>query len=95
MGGNQSIDVAKTQEQQIGGDRIGNVGKNDVLKVAKKLSVQAGDEIVFNTGDASITLKKDGTIQIVGKDITIKASGKITGTASGNMVLKGSKIREN
>jgi type VI secretion system secreted protein VgrG len=103
VGGNQSVTVTGGQDETIGGgqqtnvakDRVLDVGANDVLKVAKKLSVQAGDEIVFNTGDASITLKKDGTIQIVGKDITIKGSGKIIATADGNMTLKGSKIAQN
>ena len=53
------------------------------------------DEITLKTGDASITMKKDGTIQIKGKDITIIGSGKISAKASGDMVLKGSKIAEN
>jgi len=57
--------------------------------------VQAGDEISFVTGDASITMKKDGTIQIKGKDITITGSGKIGIKAGGDVVIKGSKIAEN
>jgi type VI secretion system secreted protein VgrG len=40
-------------------------------------------------------MKKDGTIQIKGKDIKLDASGKIVGTASGKMTLKGSKISQN
>jgi type VI secretion system secreted protein VgrG len=40
-------------------------------------------------------MKKDGTIQIKGKDITIVGSGKIGIKASGQMTLKGSKIAEN
>ena len=40
-------------------------------------------------------LKKDGTIEIEGKDITVNASGKIVATASGDMNLKGSKINQN
>ena len=46
-------------------------------------------------GDASVTLKKDGTIVIRGKDITIEASGKIDIKAAGEVVLKGSKITQN
>ena len=38
---------------------------------------------------------KDGTIVIKGKDITLKASGKINGKADGNIVLKGAKILQN
>ena len=40
-------------------------------------------------------MKKDGTITIQGKDITIKGSGKIVVQASKDMVLKAQKILEN
>ena len=44
---------------------------------------------------ASITLKKDGSVIIKGKDITIDSSGKINAKASGDLVLKGAKIAQN
>ena len=47
--------------------------------------------IVF-TGSASIVMKKDGTIAIKGKDITVNGSGKIGIKASSDVVVKGSKI---
>jgi type VI secretion system secreted protein VgrG len=50
---------------------------------------------MLKSGDASITLKKDGTIVIKGKDITLEGSGKINVKASGDLVMKGSKIAEN
>jgi type VI secretion system secreted protein VgrG len=40
-------------------------------------------------------MKKDGTIAIQGKDITIKGSGGINVKASKNVVIKGQKILEN
>jgi type VI secretion system secreted protein VgrG len=40
-------------------------------------------------------MKKDGTIQIKGKDITVTGSGKIGIKASSDVVIKGSKIAEN
>jgi type VI secretion system secreted protein VgrG len=40
-------------------------------------------------------MKKDGTITIKGKDITLKASGKINAKASSSVTIKGSKILEN
>jgi type VI secretion system secreted protein VgrG len=57
--------------------------------------VKAADEISITTGDASITMKKDGTIIIKGKDITIEGSGKINVKASSDIVMKGSKILQN
>ena len=40
-------------------------------------------------------MKKDGTICIEGKDITVKGSGKINVKASSDITMKGSKINEN
>ena len=40
-------------------------------------------------------MKKDGTINIKGKDITVNGSGDITEKASGNMTLKAQKILQN
>jgi type VI secretion system secreted protein VgrG len=37
-------------------------------------------------------MKKDGTITIKGKDITVDGSGKINVKASGDVVIKGSKV---
>ena len=71
------------------------VGENDSLKVGKKLLIDAGDQITIKTGSASITMKKDGTITIKGKDITIDGSGKINVKASSDVVIKGSKVTQN
>jgi type VI secretion system secreted protein VgrG len=40
-------------------------------------------------------MKKDGTIVVKGKDITIEGSGKINVKASSDIVMKGSKILQN
>jgi type VI secretion system secreted protein VgrG len=50
---------------------------------------------VLKTGAASIIMKKNGDIQIKGKNINITGSGKITVKASSDVVIKGSKIKEN
>lgn len=52
-------------------------------------------EVVLRAGDASITLKRDGSVIIKGKDITIEGTGKINIKASGDLVMKGSKIAQN
>ena len=56
---------------------------------AKNLVVDAGDSVTIKTGSASITMKKDGTIVIKGKDITIEGSGKINVKASSDIVDEG------
>jgi type VI secretion system secreted protein VgrG len=95
VGSNQSVTVAKDGTYKIGANRGTNVVKNDTLQVGKELMIQAGDHIILTTGKSSITMKKDGTITISGKDITITATGEIAGKATKNMTLKAKKILHN
>ena len=103
VGAKQSLSVASDQATEVGGARAVKVAKDQshdvtgevLLKGGKRIKVEAADEIALLCGDASLVLKKDGTVEIKGKDIKIEGSGKITGKASGDMVLKGSKIHAN
>ena len=95
IGKNREHKIGKEEKHEVGENRSTQIGKDDKLQVGKKLYIEAADEITLKTGDASITMKKDGTIQIKGKDITIKGSGKIGIKADGDVVIKGSKIAEN
>jgi type VI secretion system secreted protein VgrG len=79
----------------VGKARSTSVAEDDGLKVGKNFVIDAGDSITIKTGSASISMKKDGTIIIKGKDITIDGSGKINAKASGDIVMKGSKILQN
>ncbi len=79
----------------ITGERKTEVDENDELKVGKVFAMDAGERIVLKTGDAMIEMKKDGTIGIKGKDITIQGSGKITVKANGDIVMKGANILHN
>jgi type VI secretion system secreted protein VgrG len=103
IGGNKSVVISgarttaitKNDTINVDGNQEATIGKDSAIDVGKKLSIEAGDQITIKTGKASITMKKDGTIQIEGKDITIKGSGSITGKASKNLVLKGQKVLQN
>ena len=100
VGGNQTVAVTKNASMTVSGDesrgvtggRTTSVGKDDATKVTKNWVVDAGDSVTIKTGSASITMKKDGTISIKGKDITIEGSGKINVKASSDVVIKGSKV---
>jgi type VI secretion system secreted protein VgrG len=91
----RTVTVAKNNVVQVGEKRSTQVGKDDELQVGKRLLVNVNDEIVLKTGQASITMKKDGTITIKGKDITITGSGKVNVKASSDVTLKGSQIKSN
>ncbi|HEY2852772.1 MAG TPA: type VI secretion system tip protein TssI/VgrG [Gemmatimonadaceae bacterium] len=95
IGEKRTTSIAKDDELTVEENRKTTVGKNDELTVGKKLLISAADEIVIETGDASITMKKNGEITISGKDITLNGSGKINVKASSDVVLKGSKVAAN
>ncbi|ESY17470.1 type VI secretion system tip protein TssI/VgrG [Mesorhizobium sp. LNJC394B00] len=103
VGASRSASVAADDSTSVGGAHSLSVAKdsaigiteNSSIKVGKKLVIDAGDEILIQTGSAKIMMKKDGTIAIEGKDISVKASGKINIKASSDITMKGSKIHEN
>ncbi|MDB6087522.1 MAG: baseplate hub subunit and tail lysozyme [Gammaproteobacteria bacterium] len=95
IGGGRSEQVTKDEEVSIGKNRTHDIAEKDSLSVGKQLLIDVGDQITIQTGEASITMKKDGTITIRGKDITLEGSGKINVKASGDVILKGSKVTQN
>jgi type VI secretion system secreted protein VgrG len=60
----------------VGGARVVTVGGAEAVTVGGALAVTAGSETTVTVGGASLTMKKDGSIEIKGKDI------KVTGSAS-------------
>jgi len=95
VGAVQATTIGIDHNMDVGADRATSIGKDDSLAVGKKLAITVGDEITITTGKASITMKKDGTIIIKGKDIAIDASGEIDQKASKNITMKGQKILQN
>jgi type VI secretion system secreted protein VgrG len=103
ISGGRTENVSKDESITIGGGRTVSVSKDEsitisggqTINVTKAIAITAGDSITLKTGSASITMQKDGTITIKGKDITIEGSGEIVGKASKNMTLKGQKILQN
>jgi type VI secretion system secreted protein VgrG len=95
VGADRTTSIGKNESMQIGQSRTVDVAKDDALNVGKKLAIVAADEIVLKAGDATLTMKKDGTITLKGKDVTVNASGKMSVKASGDVVLKGSKVTQN
>ncbi|HIJ88260.1 MAG TPA: type VI secretion system tip protein VgrG [Desulfuromonadales bacterium] len=103
IGKNFTEDIGEKSNSTIGKDMSISVGKNSstqvgenmTVDVGKNLVIQAADSVTIMTGDASITMKKNGAIIISGKDITLNGSGKINIKADGNVVVKGSKIMSN
>ncbi|MER8435303.1 type VI secretion system tip protein VgrG [Mesorhizobium sp. M1312] len=87
IGGAYSLKVAKASSVIVGED--------GVMKFGKKLYIEAADEITLKCGDASIILKKNGTISVKGKDIRLDGSGDIDVKADGKTKIKGSSVHNN
>ena len=95
VAGNVSETYGSSQTTSVSKDHNETIGENQTIKIGKNLTIDAGDQVVIKTGKASITMKKDGTISIEGKDITVNGSGAINVKASKDIVMKGSKILQN
>jgi type VI secretion system secreted protein VgrG len=48
--------------------------------------------VTIQAGAASITLRKDGTVTIKGKDIVIEGTGDAAIKAGKDVILKGKKV---
>ena len=92
---NQSIRISGSRSVKIGRNDVCTVVGSQQVSVGQRLVIEAGDEIQFRVGRAALTLRKDGSILIEGKDISISASGEVRLKASGEITMKGSKIKEN
>jgi type VI secretion system secreted protein VgrG len=57
------------------------------VAVARSIAIEAGDQILLKVGSASMLMRKDGSITLIGKAIDIKGSGDV--------VIKGSKVLTN
>ncbi|NND61092.1 MAG: type VI secretion system tip protein VgrG [Gammaproteobacteria bacterium] len=86
VGKDQTVEIAKDVTEKIGGKVNTTIDKEQVVN-AKKIQFVAKDEIKFKTGSAELIMKKNG-------DVTIKG-GKINVKGSGNVIIKGSQIKEN
>ncbi|UVK44047.1 type VI secretion system tip protein VgrG [Mesorhizobium sp. AR07] len=95
IGADDATDVAGGHTLKVGKASAVDVADDGSFKIGKNFAVDAGDSISLTCGSASITMKKDGTITISGKDITVNGSGKINIKASSDVTIKGSKIHEN
>lgn len=95
VSGDVALKIGKGRASDIADAEMMNVGKDMGIKVGKKYVLDVADEITLKCGDAQITMKKDGTITIKGKDISLTGSGKINAKAGGNITMKGAKINQN
>ncbi|MFO1138028.1 MAG: type VI secretion system tip protein TssI/VgrG [Paracoccus sp. (in: a-proteobacteria)] len=95
VGGNQSSEIGNDSSTSVGKSKSEEIGESLSIDAGKNVVVKAGDSITLTCGDAKFQMKKDGTIVLEGKDISVKGSGKIGINASSDVTIKGSKISQN
>ena len=94
IGGKLGLTVKQDRTEDISGKHTETVKKEYSIK-AKKMTIECEEEISFIVGKASIVMKKNGNILIKGNDVSKEASGKINLKASGDVTVKGGKIKGN
>ncbi len=83
---NQTLTIEKDQEETVGGQYQTTVTKEYILQ-AKKIQLNAEDEVSIVTGSAEIKMMSNGDITVSGKKITIDGSGDV--------IIKGKKVAVN
>jgi type VI secretion system secreted protein VgrG len=90
----RTVTVEKNLKESVTGDvtiKVDKGKKETIAKAyslqAKSVKVQAADEIILQTGKATISMKKSGDITISGNKIAIKGTGAVT--------VNGSKVSVN
>lgn len=93
-GGHLSV-VAGNRMSLASGREITLDSRDLTLTAAVEFAVESGQQLGLGCRDASLAMKKDGTVSLKGKDVTIQASGKLNAKASSDVVIRGSKIVQN
>lgn len=86
-GQNFLLQSAKAARLTVAEDAVIQTGKSLVANAGTMFQFVAAQTGTIQAGQGFLTIQRDGNVEILGKDVTIKASG--------NLVTKGSKITQN
>jgi len=93
VGASSSLEVSDNRTVKVGKNTQFDSGDKFVVK-AKKILIEAKDELAIKVGKAQLVMKKNGEITLTGKDMNFKGK-KINIKGSGDVIVKGSKIAQN
>jgi type VI secretion system secreted protein VgrG len=91
VGGKTSLEVGRDLIERIDGERHEIVAGSRTT-TAKRVVLEAREEIVLTAGQACITLRADGTITISGSEIALRSSGSVRIRASSDITLTGARL---
>lgn len=99
---NETVAGAKMEEvgayrlEAVAAYKNTTVGEDFTVTVDEKYALEGKNEIAIKSGSSSVTMNKDGKIEISGTDVTFKtAAGKIHIDAGGIITIKGSMVKIN
>jgi type VI secretion system secreted protein VgrG len=92
VGNDLTIDIKGKETHTVTRDRATHAKESDVLDVGKKYTLTAADQITLECGAAKIVLKKDGTIEISGKEVKVSGTAKAAVDAT-NIEVKGTMVK--
>ena len=91
VGNDLTVEITGKETHAVTKDRATNAKENDTLDVGKKYTLTAADQITLECGLAKIVMKKDGTVEISGKDVKLKGTMKATVDAA-QTAISGTQI---
>jgi type VI secretion system secreted protein VgrG len=65
------------------------------ISAGKDIELVATDEIRLTVGKSTLVMKKDGTINLNGKDISVGATSEIDMQAKADIIMRGKNIKQN
>ena len=96
VGVDQSESIGSNKSIQVGKNHTETIGANMTTKVGDNYSLNVGDETRITCGASSIVMKSNGTIEIIGQDVTFRtAAGKVHIDAGGIVTAKGALVKIN
>lgn len=87
IAGGSTSSINGAWKLSVGGSATQQFSGNWGVGAAREILIEAGNQILLKTGGSSILMKKDGTIEITGKVISVKASADV--------VIKGARVQQN
>ena len=77
VGADYKISVAGSSEKTVGSDYKISVNGSGEKAVQQDYTVSAGQTLTLKCGDASLTLKSDGSIELKGVKVSVKADDRL------------------
>jgi len=77
VGNDRTREVKNNEKVTVGNDRTREVKNNETVDIGKQFHLKVGDEIIIETGQSKIVMKKNGDVTITCMNLEMKASQSV------------------